>query len=101
MFWETEPGTEICPQSELPDPAEGLDDPEVFAGFLDAVRWGEPLDAIGVRIEQPHLFERMARKDLYVTEAIRHAVVPSEIYPDARVVSRQRPLSSTGSTRCP
>ena len=40
VFWETEPGTEIRPQSALPDPAEGLDAPEVFAGFLDAVRWG-------------------------------------------------------------
>ena len=40
VFWETEPGTEIRPQSELPDPTEGLDDPEMFAGFLDAVRWG-------------------------------------------------------------
>ena len=40
VFWETEPGTEIRPQSELPDPTTGLDDPEVFAGFLDAVRWG-------------------------------------------------------------
>ena len=40
VFWETEPGTEIRPQSELPDPREGVDAPEVFAGFLDAVRWG-------------------------------------------------------------
>ena len=40
VFWETEPGTEIRPQSELPDPAGGFDTPEVFAGFLDAVRWG-------------------------------------------------------------
>ncbi|MDE0268961.1 MAG: DISARM system SNF2-like helicase DrmD [Acidimicrobiaceae bacterium] len=40
VFWETEPGTEIRPQSELPDPEEGLDEAEVFAGFLDAVRWG-------------------------------------------------------------
>ena len=40
VFWETEPGTEIRPQSELPDPKEGVDEPEVFAGFLDAVRWG-------------------------------------------------------------
>ena len=40
VFWEAEPGTEIRPQSELPDPREGLDEPEVFAGFLDAVRWG-------------------------------------------------------------
>ena len=40
VFWEIEPGTEIRPQSELPDPREGVDEPEVFAGFLDAVRWG-------------------------------------------------------------
>ena len=40
VFWEAEPGTEIRPQSELPDPREGLDKAEVFAGFLDAVRWG-------------------------------------------------------------
>ena len=40
VFWEIEPGTEIRPQSELPDPSQGVDDPEVFAGFLDAVRWG-------------------------------------------------------------
>ncbi len=40
VFWEAEPGTEIRPQSELPDPAEGVDEAEVFAGFLDAVRWG-------------------------------------------------------------
>ena len=40
VFWETEPGTEIRPQSELPDPKDGVDEAEVFAGFLDAVRWG-------------------------------------------------------------
>lgn len=40
VFWEAEPGTEVRPQSELPDPKEGLDKAEVFAGFLDAVRWG-------------------------------------------------------------
>ena len=40
VFWETEPGTEIRPQSELPDPKEGVDEADVFAGFLDAVRWG-------------------------------------------------------------
>ena len=40
VFWEVEPGTEIRPRSELPDPGEGVDDAETFAGFLDAVRWG-------------------------------------------------------------
>ena len=40
VFWEVEPGTEIRPRSELPDPGEGVDEAETFAGFLDAVRWG-------------------------------------------------------------
>lgn len=40
VFWEAEPGTEIRPQAELPDPAGGLDDAETFGAFLDAARWG-------------------------------------------------------------
>lgn len=40
VYWEVEPGTEIRPQSALPDPAQGLDDAETFSAFLDAVRWG-------------------------------------------------------------
>ena len=40
VFWETEPGTEIRPQAELPDPAAGLDDADAFSAFLDAARWG-------------------------------------------------------------
>lgn len=40
VFWETEPGTEIRPQAELPDPRGGLDDADTFGAFLDAVRWG-------------------------------------------------------------
>ncbi|MCY3785512.1 MAG: DISARM system SNF2-like helicase DrmD [bacterium] len=40
VFWEVEPGTEVRPQTELPDPADGLDDAETFGAFLDAVRWG-------------------------------------------------------------
>ena len=40
VFWETEPGTEIRPQAELPDPHDGVDESETFAAFLDAARWG-------------------------------------------------------------
>ena len=40
VFWETEPGTEIRPQAELPDPKAGVDDADTFAAFLDAARWG-------------------------------------------------------------
>ena len=40
VFWETEPGTEIRPQAELPDPNDGVDEADTFAAFLDAARWG-------------------------------------------------------------
>jgi SNF2 family DNA or RNA helicase len=40
VFWETEPGTELRPQAELPDPSAGVDDADTFAAFLDAARWG-------------------------------------------------------------
>ena len=40
VFWEVEPGTEVRPQAALPDLADGLDDNDTFAAFLDAVRWG-------------------------------------------------------------
>lgn len=51
----------------------------------DEVVWGELLEAVGTQVRQPDLLERMAHKDLYVTEAIRHAIVPSKIYPDVSV----------------
>ena len=38
VFWETEPGTEVRPQAELPDPHDGVDDADTFAAFLDAAR---------------------------------------------------------------
>ena len=53
VFWEAEPGTEIRPQSELPDPKEGVDQPEVFAGFLDAVRWGATASADPSSFQSP------------------------------------------------
>lgn len=40
VFWETEPGTEIRPQAELPDPEGGVDEADTFVAFLDAARWG-------------------------------------------------------------
>ncbi len=40
VFWETEPGTEVRPQAELPDPKDGVDEADTFAAFLDAARWG-------------------------------------------------------------
>lgn len=40
VFWETEPGTEVRPQAQLPDPTSGVDAPDTFAAFLDAARWG-------------------------------------------------------------
>ncbi len=56
--------------------------------LADRELWAELLDSVSARIQQPNLYERMVLKDLYVTEAIRHAVVPSTIHPEALVVFR-------------
>ena len=40
VFWEIEPGTEIRPEADLPDPNDGVDEADTFAAFLDAARWG-------------------------------------------------------------
>ena len=40
VFWETEPGTEVRPRAELPDPSRGVDSPTEFSAYLDAARWG-------------------------------------------------------------
>ena len=45
MFGEVEPGTEVRPQTELPDPAGGLNDAGTFGAFLDAARWGTSASA--------------------------------------------------------
>jgi ERCC4-related helicase len=53
VFWETEPGTEVRPQAELPDPSGGIDDPDTFAAFLDAARWGAIASADPAAFQSP------------------------------------------------
>ncbi len=52
----------------------------------DAGTWEDLLDVLSERIGQPSLLPRIVEKDLYVTEAIRHAIAPSETYPGVRTV---------------
>ena len=40
VVWELERGAIAHDQHNLPDPAEGFDDPRQLDAFLDAVRWG-------------------------------------------------------------
>lgn len=53
MFWETEPGTEVRPQAALPDPSSGVDEPQTFAAFLDAARWGAIASADPAAFQSP------------------------------------------------
>ena len=53
VIWETEPGTEVRPQAELPDPSSGVDDVATFAAFLDAVRWGATASANTKAFQSP------------------------------------------------
>lgn len=48
--------------------------------------WTELLDEIKNRLSNHHYCEEMAHKDLYVTETIRYAVVPSKLYSNVNVV---------------
>lgn len=48
--------------------------------------WDAVLDALADKFDASQNIEQMVHKDLYVTEAIRHAVVPSEECPEVLVV---------------
>ena len=48
--------------------------------------WDAILDALADKFDLSQNIEQMVHKDLYVTEAIRHAVVPSVECPEALVM---------------
>ena len=48
--------------------------------------WDALLDALSNKFHMSQNIEQMVHKDLYVTEAIRHAVVPSVACPEASVI---------------
>ena len=48
--------------------------------------WDAILDALADKFDLPQGIEQTVHKDLYVTEAIRHAVVPSVACPEALVI---------------
>jgi len=61
---------------------------EAASNLLQNKIWGDIIAELSSRFDQQTdiPIAEMATKDIYVTEAIRHAVIPSERYPDARIV---------------
>ncbi|MCY4456537.1 MAG: nucleotidyl transferase AbiEii/AbiGii toxin family protein, partial [Acidimicrobiaceae bacterium] len=59
---------------------------EINSLVADTEVWGEIIEMLTPRFNDSHDTEEMAYKDLYVTEALRCAVVPSEACPQALVV---------------
>jgi len=61
---------------------------EEVSSLLESMVWGEVVEELSARFDQ-HLranIRAMLNKDIYVTEVIRCAITPSELYPDARIV---------------
>ncbi len=57
-----------------------------ISSFMSGRAWREVVQCLSDQFDAHLTPDKIAHKDLFVTEAIRHAVVPSELYPDARVV---------------
>lgn len=57
-----------------------------IAALRDSIAWTEVLHELADTFGQHQQVEAMVHKDLYVTEAIRHAIVPSAACPEALVV---------------
>jgi superfamily II DNA or RNA helicase len=53
VVWELERGAVAHDQHDLPDPAEGFDDPRQLDAFLDAVRWGAIASADKTVLQAP------------------------------------------------
>jgi len=54
VVWELEPGAEIIPRLELPEPdPERFDEPGRLDAFLDAVRWGAVTNASATVLQAP------------------------------------------------
>ncbi len=58
----------------------------IAALIEDKATWDDLLDVLSEKISQPRTLPRIVEKDLYVTEAIRCAIAPSELYPEVRTV---------------
>ena len=74
VVWELEVGQTIAPDQGLPETisADGFDDPNTLAAFVDAVRWGAVTSADGNSFQAP--FRSGANVEAYQLEPLRRAL---------------------------
>lgn len=74
VVWELEVGHTVAPDQGLPEriTAEGFDDPDTLAAFVDAVRWGAVTSADSRAFQSP--FRSGANVEAYQLEPLRRAL---------------------------
>lgn len=74
VVWELEVGHTVTPAQGLPDliHADGFDEPETLAGFIDAMRWGAVTSADPNRYQAP--FWSGVNVEAYQLEPLRRAL---------------------------
>ncbi|WP_415854888.1 DISARM system SNF2-like helicase DrmD [Sinomonas sp. G460-2] len=74
VVWELEVGHAVTPAQGLPDLilADGFDEPETLAGFIDAMRWGAVTSADPNRLQAP--FWSGVNVEAYQLEPLRRAL---------------------------
>jgi hypothetical protein len=74
VVWELEVGQTVAPQQGLPEEidADGFDDPNTLAAFVDAVRWGAVTSADENAYQAP--FRSGANVEAYQLEPLRRAL---------------------------
>ena len=73
VLWEIEVGASVMPDLGLPDVSQDrFDEPEAFAAFLDAMRWGAVTSADTRTLQAP--FRSGAKIEAYQLEPLRRAL---------------------------
>ncbi|MFP5346067.1 MAG: ATP-dependent helicase, partial [Actinomycetes bacterium] len=74
VVWELEVGHTVAPDQGLPETisADGFDDPNTLAAFVDAVRWGAVTSADASSYQAP--FRSGANVEAYQLEPLRRAL---------------------------
>lgn len=74
VVWELEVGHSVAPDQGLPETinADGFDDPNTLAAFVDAVRWGAVTSADANSYQAP--FRSGATVEAYQLEPLRRAL---------------------------
>jgi len=77
VVWELEVGQTVAPDQGLPDAitADGFDDPNTLAAYVDAVRWGAVTSADADSYQAP--FRSGANVEAYQLEPLRRALQSS------------------------